>query len=98
MAALYFRLEMYKVPAMDDPNRLVETVRFTPIDLENEKDEAFLRGLNTLREPFTFIKDDGFDRQMWEFCTEVNNCMVAWQNEEEEEEEEDDEVEVVGDN
>ncbi|KAF8609906.1 hypothetical protein BDV93DRAFT_539857 [Ceratobasidium sp. AG-I] len=85
---LYFRLDMYKMPTLEDPNRLVDTVRFTPMGLENEKDDAYLNGLNTLREPFTFIKDSGpFDRQMWEFCTEVNNCMVAWQTEEEEEEE-----------
>ena len=86
---------MYKIPMPDDPNTLVETVRFTPMGLENEKDESYLRGFHTLREPFTFIKDSGpFDRQMWEFCTEVNNCMIAWEAEEEEEGDEE-EIEIV---
>lgn len=86
---------MYGVPTIEDPNKLIDTVRFTPMGLDKEKDEAYLMGLNTLREPFTFIKDtNSFDRQMWEFCTEVNNCMVASQTQDDEEEDED-EVEVV---
>ncbi|KAJ1309578.1 hypothetical protein OPQ81_006351 [Rhizoctonia solani] len=104
---LYFKLHMYKTPALvdgePDPNTLVDTVRYFPIGLENEKDKEFLEGLGILTDPFTFVKESTpFDRQMWEFCMEINNGVTRWKDgvaeeEEEEEEEDDDEAIVVED-
>ncbi|KAF8710776.1 hypothetical protein RHS03_01814, partial [Rhizoctonia solani] len=98
---LYFKLHMYKTPAIidgePDPNTLVDTVRYFPIGLENEKDDEFLKGLGILVEPFTFVKEHGpFDRQMWEFCMEINNGVTRWRDGgDEEEEEEEEEVEAI---
>ncbi|KAF8759073.1 hypothetical protein RHS01_02411 [Rhizoctonia solani] len=98
---LYFKLHMYKTPAIidgePDPNTLVDTVRYFPIGLENEKDDEFLKGLGILVEPFTFVKEHGpFDRQMWEFCMEINNGVTRWRDGGDEEEEEDEEeVEAI---
>ncbi|KAG8679074.1 hypothetical protein FRC09_019276, partial [Ceratobasidium sp. 395] len=99
---LFFKLELFQIPPSEDaPNQQIDTVRFTPIGLENEKDQIFVDGLGVLRDTFTFIKDGGtFDKQMWEFVRTVNENMRAWhqeeqEEEEEEEEEEADEVEVI---
>ncbi|CAE6339075.1 unnamed protein product [Rhizoctonia solani] len=98
---LYFKLHMYKTPAIidgePDPNTLVDTVRYFPIGLENEKDKDFLKGLGILVDPFTFVKEHGpFDRQMWEFCMEINNGVTRWRDGGyDEEEEEEEEAEVV---
>ncbi|CAE6420839.1 unnamed protein product [Rhizoctonia solani] len=96
---LYFKLHMYKTPAMvdgePDPNTLVDTIRYFPIGLENEKDKEFLKGLGILVDPFTFVKEHGpFDRQMWEFCMEINNGVTRWRDGGDEEEEEEEEEEV----
>ncbi|CAE6517053.1 unnamed protein product [Rhizoctonia solani] len=98
---LYFKLHMYKTPALidgePDPNTLVDTVRYFPIGLEHEKDKEFLEGLGILTDSFTFVKETTpFDRQMWEFCMEINNGVTRWKDGgEEEEEEEEEEAETV---
>lgn len=91
---------MYKTPVVVDgevdPNTLVDTARYFPIGLENEKDKEFLEGLGILTDPFTFVKENTpFDRQMWEFCMEINNGVTRWKNGGEEEEEEDEEEEEI---
>lgn len=97
---LYFKLHMYKSPAVVDgdiiPNQLVDTVRYIPLGLELEKDLAFLEGLGILGDTFTFVKDTNpFDRQMWEFCMEINRGLTRWKDEAEEEEEEEDDDDAV---
>ncbi|CAE7108499.1 unnamed protein product [Rhizoctonia solani] len=99
---LYFKLHMYKTEAVvdgePDPNTLVDTVRYFPIGLENEKDKEFLEGLGILTDPFTFVKENAvFDRQMWEFCMEINNGVTRWKDGGVEEEEEEEEGEGEGD-
>lgn len=100
--ALYFRLELYQAPAPTaDGDGVVDTVRFTPLNLDQEKDEAFLSGLDYLGDTFTFIKEGGeFDKQMWEFGVTVNKHMRVWSegeddDEEDDQQEEDEDVEVL---
>lgn len=100
--ALYFKLQMYKAPKIIDevpqPNVLVDTIRYIPIGLDQERDQAFLEGLGILADTFTFVKDSNpFDRQMWEFCMEIHRGMTRWRDgeEEEEEDEEDDDDDAV---
>ncbi|KAG9124290.1 hypothetical protein FRC07_012132 [Ceratobasidium sp. 392] len=103
---LFFKLELYSVPPAEDADtdKTINTVRYTPLGLENEKDQAFLEGLDYLKDTFTFIKDGGtLDKQMWEFGASVNNLMRAWHEGEEveeveeegEEEADEEEVEVI---
>jgi hypothetical protein len=92
---------LYQAPAPPpDENKLVDTVRFTPLSLDQEKDAAFLEGLGYLTDTFTFIREGGpFDKQMWEFGVAVNKHMRRWNEDEDEEEDEedddDDEVDVI---
>ncbi|QRV85850.1 Csm1 domain protein [Ceratobasidium sp. AG-Ba] len=85
--SLFFKLEFYRSPSPEEP-KLLDTVRFTPIGLDREKDEAYLSGLGYLQDTFTFVRDGGpFDKQMWELGVAVNKLMRAWREGGEEEEE-----------
>ncbi|KAG9097277.1 hypothetical protein FRC06_007734 [Ceratobasidium sp. 370] len=91
---LFFRLELYQAPAPApaEDDKLVDTVRFSPLGLEHEKDQAFLDGLAYLTDTFTFVKDGGpFDKQMWEFGVAVNKLMRQWREGGDEDEDEDEE-------